>query len=334
MTIKASTHPTLLDVANLNQMDGTIAQVVEILNQQNEMLMDMVMMESNEPLSHRHTIRTGLPSGVWRGYNQGVPPSKSTTVTVVDTIGNYELYAEVDKDLADLNGNSAAWRLQEEQPFMEKTSQVMQKQLVYGDEATEPNGFTGFMPRYATKTATTAQSADNVIDAGGTGGDNASILLVAWDPSTVFGLYPKGSEAGFKIEDKGMITIEDADGSGGRMEAYRTHYKWQLGLTVKDWRYVVRIVNIDKSDLAADASAGAKLTENMFEAINLLPTMKGRMAFYMARDVRTKLFQQLASAVKQSTLTVQMVGGVMEHFFHGIPIRRVDPMAADEARIT
>ena len=43
----------------------------------------------------------------------------------------------------------------------------------------------------------------------------------------------------------------------GRMEAYRTHYTWDSGLTVRDWRYVVRVANIDKSALTVDASSGA-----------------------------------------------------------------------------
>ena len=328
MTIKSDTHPTLIDVANVNQADGTIADVVEVLAQQNEMLMDMVVVESNQPTSHKHAIRTGLPKGVWRGYNQGVPPSKSSTATVEDTIGNYELYAEVDRDLANLNGNSAAWRLQEEQPFMESASQTIQKQLIYGMEGTDINGFTGLAPRYSELTVANAQSADNVINGGGTGSDNNSIWLIAWDKSTVFGLYPKGSQAGLMVEDMGRVTIENADSTGGRMEGFRTHYKWELGLGVRDWRYVVRIANLAK------IGTSDNIPGFMFQAIERLPMEKGNLAFYMSRDMRTTLFQQLAVGVKSSTLTIENVGGVRTRMYQGIPIRRVDALAADEARVT
>ncbi len=43
------------------------------------------------------------------------------------------------------------------------------------------------------------------------------------------------------------MTLEDAN--GGKYEGYRTHYKWDNGLALRDWRYVVRIANIDVSNL-------------------------------------------------------------------------------------
>jgi len=138
----------------------------------------------------------------------------------------------------------------------------------------------------------------------------------------------------FRMTDKGQVTIENIDGSNGRMEAYRTHYRWDLGLTVRDWRYVVRIANIDRSNLTADAATGANLPELMFEATELVPNLNaGRAAFYMSRSLRTKLRQQTANAVTSSTLTIDMVGGVRVMDFDGIPVRRVDALAADEARI-
>ena len=42
-------------------------------------------------------------------------------------------------------------------------------------------------------------------------------------PQTGFGIYPKGSSGGLKMTDKGQVTIENVDDSGGRMEGYRTH---------------------------------------------------------------------------------------------------------------
>ncbi len=340
MAITAATHPTLLDVANLQDPDGTTSDVVEILAQQNEMIMDAVVYPSNEPNSHRHVVRSGLPQGAWRGYNQGVQPSKSKTVSARSTIGNYENYAEVDRDLANLNGNSAEWRLQQETPFMEEMTQTMQKQLIFGDESNsgEENGFTGFYKHYADGRTSVAESADNVINFNGVSNPAAgvnyqSVLLVCWDPMCTFGIYPKGTKAGLQVTDKGEVTIEDADGSGGRMEAYRTHYKWQMGLVVRDWRYNVRIANVKKAkDITTNADR-EKLLDLMFEALNLLPTEKGRCAFYMSRDIRTRLYQGIADKVAQSTLTIDQVSGVRTMAFHGVPIRRVDAMAALEDRV-
>lgn len=67
----------------------------------------MPFVEGNLPTGHKTTIRSGLPSATWRLLNYGVQPSKSTTVQVTDSVGMLETYAEVDKSLADLNGNTA-----------------------------------------------------------------------------------------------------------------------------------------------------------------------------------------------------------------------------------
>lgn len=328
MAALADTHPTLLDLAKRTDPDGTIADVAEILNETNEVLMDMVWMEGNLPTGHRTTVRTGIPRGTWRKLYGGVQPTKSTTAQVTDNCGMLEAYAEVDKALADLNGNTAAWRLSEERPHIEGLNQDVAETLFYGDEMNYPERFTGLAARYDD---TSADNAENLLDAGGTGNDNASIWLCVWGPNSGYGIVPKGSSAGLQMEDKGQVTIEDADGSGGRMEAYRTHYRWDCGLTIRDWRYFVRIHSIDRSNLTADASSGADLINLMYEAMELVPNMNGRAAFYMDRTIRTKVRQQ--ASAKKDNITIDEIGGIMIESFHGIPMRRVDALKTDEALV-
>ncbi len=334
MSTLSVTNPTLLDLQKSLDPDGQVAAVVEILNATNEVLTDMTWIEGNLPTGHRTTIRTGLPAPTWRKLYGGVQPTKSTRVQVTDNTGMLEAYAEVDKALADLNGNTAAFRLSEDRPHIEGMSQEMAQTIFYGNEATAPEEFTGLAPRFANLTAD--ESSDNVIDGAGASTDNGSIWLVVWGPNTCHGIVPKGSKAGIQFKDKGQVTIEDVDGSGGRMEAYRSHYRWDAGLTVRDWRYIVRICNIDKSDLTADASgSSANLPELMFQATERIPSLSaGRPAFYMSRDMRTKVRQQSAAGISSSTLTIDNLGGAQIVSFSGIPIRRVDTLAADEAEIT
>jgi hypothetical protein len=332
MAVLAVTNPTLIDLQKAMDPDGKIAPVVEILHQNNEILLDQTWLEGNLPTGHRTTVRTGLPTPTWRKLYGGVQPNKSERAQVTDNCGMLEAYAEVDKALADLNGNTAAFRMSEDSAHIEGMNQELASTLMYGDEDTEPEAFTGLSPRF---NSLSAANADNIIDGGGTGSDNRSIWLICWSPQTCHGIVPKGSTAGLQFEDKGQVTIEDADGSGGRMEAYRSHYRWDAGLTTKDWRYIVRICNIDKSALTTDASSGANLPELMFQATEIIPNLSmGRCAFYMSRDVRTKVRQQLANGVSSSTLTVENVGGIRTMMFDDVPMRRVDALAADEARIT
>jgi len=331
MATLADTHPTLLDLAKRTDPDGRIASIVEILNQTNEVLMDMTWQEGNLVTGHRTTIRTGLPTPTWRKMYGGVQPTKSRTAQVTDNTGMLEAYAEVDKALADLNGNTAEFRLSEDRPHIEGMSQELAQTLFYGNEGSEPEAFTGLTPRF---NLTTASNGENIILGGGSGTDNASIWLCVWGPSTGFGIVPKGSTAGLQMEDKGQVTIENVDGAGGRMEAYRSHYRHDAGLTIRDWRYFVRIANIDRSELLATAATGAHLPNLMFQAIDRIPSLNsGRAAFYMDRGILTKLRQQSAYLVKDSTLTVDQLGGILTTAFHGIPIRRSDVLSSDEALV-
>lgn len=330
MPTLADTHPTLLDLARRTDPDGRIASIVEILNEDHGVLEDMVWQEGNLVTGHRTTVRTGLPEPTWRKLYGGVQPTKSQTAQITDNTGMLEAYAEVDKALADLNGNTAAWRLSEEQPHMEGMRKEVAETIFFGNEGTQPEAFTGLAPRY---NDLSAPNAENIIDAGGTGTDNASIWLAVWGPNSGFGITPKGSTAGLQMQDLGEVTIENIDGAGGRMQAYRSHYRWDAGLTIRDWRYFVRIANIDRSDLTADASTGANLPDLMFDAINRVPNLQGRPVWYMDRSMITMLGKQLASAVGSSTLKTEEVGGIMTTSWHGIPIRRTDVLAIDEARL-
>ena len=246
MATIGTTALTLADLAKRMDSNDKIARIIELLAQKNEILDDMRWVEGNLPTGHRTTVRTGLPQATWRKLNYGVQPTKSNTAQITDTCGMLETYAEIDKALADLNGNTAEFRLSEDQAFLEGMSQQMAGTLFYGNTDTSPERFLGLAHRYSTRNAATASSA-NVIHGGGSGSDNTSIWLVVWGELTVHGIIPKGSKAGLQHHDLGEQTLQDAD--GGKYQGYRTHYKWDAGLTVRDWRHAVRIANIDVSDL-------------------------------------------------------------------------------------
>lgn len=321
---------TLADWAKRLDPDGQVPMIVELLSQTNEIIQDQLFMEGNLPTGHRVTVRTSLPTVSWRLLNQGVTPSKSGTAQVDEQAGMLEAYSEVDKDLAELNGNSAAFRLSEAQAFLEAMNQEYAQTLVYGNAGTAPEEFTGLAPRYALSTGTTGQ---NVIKAGGSGSDNSSIYLVAWGANTVFGIFPKGSKAGLIHEDLGLVTVQGATGIGtSRMRAYQDHWQWKAGLVVRDWRYVVRICNIDISNLVAESSA-ADIIKVMLRAIHRLPSQTlGRPIFYANRTVLEMLDIQ-AMQKANLYLTVGQEEGQRKVSLRGIPIRLVDQLLETEATV-
>ena len=323
-------NPTLLDLAKATDPDGSIARVVEILNQRNEVLEDMPWMEGNLPTGHRTTIRSGLPTPTWRKLYGGVQPTKSRRVQVTDNCGMLEDYAEVDKALADLNGNTEAFRISEDRAHIEGMSQEMAQTLFYGNEGSEPEAFTGLAPRF---NSLTAENGDNIIDAfSGSGGDLTSIWLIVWGENSVHGIVPKGSKTGLQMTDKGQVTIENADGNGGRMEAYRTHYRWDCGLTVRDWRQIVRIANIDVSELGTIANT-KNIINWMVQAAERVDNLNaGRPVFYMNRTIREKLRLGILEKISNN-LTWETVAGKRVMTFDDIPVKRVDQILKTESRV-
>lgn len=324
---------TLVDVTKRLDPDGKVAEIAEMLTQENEVLMDMTWKEGNLPTGERTTVRTGLPSATWRLFNQGVQPTKSTTAQIDEACGMLEAWSEIDSKLAELNGNASAYRLSEGGAFLEALNEEFCGTLFYGNSSVAQEEFTGLSARYSSLSAANGQ---NIVDAGGTQSDNASIWLVAWSPRTISGIYPKGSKAGLQHTDHGKQVVETVAGvAGARMTAYRDQWTWDCGIALKDWRYVVRIANIDVSNLTAQSSQ-ADLELQMIKATHRIKSMNvGKIAFYGNRTVRQYLDVQRRVDVKAGGgMNYENVDGKPVYDFRGIPFRICDQLLENETRVT
>lgn len=327
---------TLLDIAQSMDPQGKVADVAELLTQTNEILLDMPWFEGNLPTGHQGTIRTGLPTAVWRQFYQGVPPSKSQRAKITDACAMLETRSEVDCDEANLNGNASAFRLSEATAFVEGLNQTMADSLIYGNATVNPERFNGLAPRYSAISGAT--NGQNIIDAGGAGSDNTSIWLVVWGKQTAFGIYPKGSQAGLSHKDLGEY--DAFDGNNNRFRAFGDLWQWKCGLHVKDWRYIVRIANIDVSNLVTESSA-ADLVKLMVRAFARIPLPgMGNAVFYANRTVKEMLSIQALNKSQNAlsiTESLRQFGGVnvamQELRFMGVPVRTVDRIVTTEARV-
>lgn len=321
---------TMADWAKrLEPNGGKVANIIELLGQTNEVLSDMLFMEGNLPSGHRTTVRTSLPTVSWRLINQGVTPSKSTTAQVDEACGILEAWSEVDVELAKLNGNTAEFRLSEAMAFIEAMNQEMAQTLFYGNAGVAPEEFTGFAARYNSSSAANGQ---NVILGGAAGGqtDCMSIYLVLWGANTVHGIFPKGSTAGVEHKDHGEVTVETTAGiAGSRMRAFQDQWIWKCGIALRDWRYVVRIANIDVSSNNAD------LIDLMIKALHRIPAMgMGKAAFYMNRTAKQRLdLLKRDDVVSGGGLTFENYDGKMVQSFRGVPVRAVDALLESETAI-
>jgi hypothetical protein len=331
-TLLSALNPTLMDVARRLDPNGKVAMIVELLSQNNGILADMVIKEANNGTNHVSTVRTGIPSATWRklyGYTQ---PAKSTTKQVQDTIGMLEARSQIDKKLAALNGNEAAWRLSEERPFLEGLNQQVAHTLFYGDTSIYPERFMGLSPRFNAASTTKTLSGYNVVKAGGaSAGEHTSMWFVVWGENTMHGIYPKGSQAGVSVEDLGSQELTDSN--GGRMTVLETKFQWDLGLTVRDWRSIVRICNINATMLKSNTTP-ADLFQQMTKAYHLQKGRNlGRAVIYCNSTVLTALDVQ-AQAKTNLMLTYKDIAGEPILTYRGIPIRECEQLLDTEGTIS
>ena len=342
-------HPTLVNWAKTLDPNGKVFQVAELLNQSNELLNYMTWIEGNLPTGHKAAVRAG------------VAPSKSDRAIVEDVCAMQEARNEIDKDLAELNGNTAAFRMSEAVSFIESMNQTCANQLIYGDTSINKDGILGLAPRYnqiaaipGVNNGVAPNSAQNIIDAGGTGANNTSIYLAVFSEQTVTGIFPKGSKAGLVQEDLGVI--DAFDGNNNRYRAYAELWQWKYGLHIKDWRYVVRIANINVADLVAQANtqaitASTWVNKLMIKALARIPSMgMGTPVFIASRTVKEMLSVAALDKSQNALGFMEAVnqfgtvapgsvagsgkdirGGVL--MFQGVPVITMDAIIAQEARV-
>ncbi|MGR4041510.1 major capsid protein [Pseudomonas sp. 910_21] len=330
MGILTSTMPTLIDKFSREDSSKKIMKIVELMAKRNDILMDAEYQECNDGSKHKTTMRSGIPEPTWRMFNQGIQPSKSQTVPVLDTTGMMEDYGLVDKALADLSGNADAFRTSENMAKLQGFNNKAARYMIYGNTQAEPQAFLGLAPRYNDKSA---ESGANIVDAGGTGSTNTSIWFVTWGEMTTHLLYPKGSVAGFQHKFLGQQTARAEN--GGDFEAYRDHFKWDIGMSVRDWRANARIANIDVTALTRDGATGANIIDLMIDALYRIDNPEqgeGRTIIYANRTIQSWLHKQAMNS-KNVNLTIGEYGGKKIPEFLGIPIKRNDAILNTEARV-
>ncbi len=342
--------PSMLDVASRLDPSGKIPVIAEMLSQCNDMTDDLPYVEANERNGHEFVYRTSIPAGSWFGYNQGVPYGKSTTAKARVGLGMLRDYSQVDRTLAEHSGDAEKFRESEDVAFLEGMSQTIAQTFIYGNTTVTPAEFMGFAPFYNTVNINNAQNATNVLSGGGTGSANTSLWLIGWGPETIFGLFPRGSKAGLAMEDKGTIT-PGFDSLGNRFEAYTSMFEQQVGLCPKDWRYAVRLANMDVTSAGLAGTNAPDIFALMDQMLMLLPklssktsgitktdapddsTVGTRPVFYCNRTLRHWMNVQ-SMRNRNVLLSINDYDGRVVESYRGIPIKIVDQIINAEGAVT
>lgn len=336
MATLAQRFLTLADVYK-----ASVGPIIEVLNDTSQGLMDdFVAMECNQGTSHIHGIRTGLPSVSWGALYEGIVQSKSARQQVTDTTGFVEALSEVDQRVLELAGDKRLEvRMQESMAFLESMSQEIIKSMFYYDSTTNARFPKGLGSRF--NALATSGAGNQIVDGGGTGSDNTSIWFVTHGPNDFCMLYPKGTQGGITQEDMGRQMKNDASGDPYfvEMELFRAY----LGWAVKDWRNIVRIANVDVSNMQAGSVKLYDLMRQGFYKLHARRVSKvanqqsiGRTVIYCNTGVMEaldRLSSNAAAADNFIRLKPMEIEGREVMSYRGIPIRETDQILNTEARV-
>lgn len=342
--------PNIVDWARTRDPDGSPAtHIAQLLSQCNQMMKDMIWQEANMPLGHKITVGVSLPQGTFRAANLGVAFSKALNAQMQFGIAELVSYSGVDRSIAELWGSLAKFRYQQDMAHIEGMSQQVSGAFLYSNEGTNPGQMTGFMPLYNTVNTANAYNAINVIDGGGTGSANSSILYINWGDTTTYGLFPKGTPSGIVYEDKGDIRAL-YDANGNQFEGYTSFFRIKFGLCVNDWRYNVRVANLDTTTAGLAGSAPPDLFVLLSKAMGKPPSSARRIfnaeetddptdpkpgtmpCLYVNRTIQEYLDIQ-AIRDKNVLISLRDYAGQPVVGFRDIPIRVVDQLLTNEARV-
>ena len=352
MALFANATPNLFDWAQMAQPDGTITYIVNLMAQCNNVVEDAIGKPGNLPMGHEVSLTVAIPQPSWKANNQGIAATKPQFGKSKFSIGILRDYGMVDKDEADLNGETAQFRLQQAKTHIQGMAQKVANSIIYANEATLPQSTTGMTLYYNSLETATAMTAKNVINAGGTSSSCSSLWLFGWsDEGGTSLLFPKGSAAGLQHEDKGDV-VPLYDVNGLRYEGYTDVFTWKLGVAIENWQFNVRIANIDTTSNAGGllSTTPPDLFALMSAAANLPPHMTPRgsgivktddpngnighkFAWYSDRTVKTAMEIQ-AIRNKNVLMTPTEYDGAPVLNWRGIPIRLNDQQTDAEVAVT
>lgn len=237
-TLNSSDRLTAIEAVKRDGVNEDQRRIIEELTVTNELLLDAPIVEANDRTVNKNVVRTALPHGQHRIYNQGVGSAASQTKTIHDTVSQLAIYSKVDASLVKNASNPQEFLMDECAAFLHGMGEDMAEDIVYGDHSKNPAYIDGF--------ATRRNKIDNktVFDFGGTGNNLTSIYLVKWGKQFVKYIYPREAMGlGVQRIDKGIQTVKSETGDG-EYEAYVNYFQADYGISVGNEKSLIRLANV------------------------------------------------------------------------------------------
>ncbi len=325
----ASEFLTLMDLRSRLMPDGTpVSSYAELLAQENDILDDIPWTAGNQLTGDIHFKRTALPSAQIRRINQGFDSSKGAVEAVRETCVEIVSRMTVDMKELDLAPSPEKYLLSESKGHVSVMNDTLITDFFYG---ADPEGIKGIATRL------NRLSHKQVVNAGGTGNNLASIYIIKWDTDEVTGIYPKETKAGLDVYMKENELVPDKDGK--TFLAHITMWSWFVGLKVRDERYIARLCNIDRDALLGSGDTAKEARQDLFRKLILAQDKiyhvnDGRVVMY----ADPQIFSILKIAAFEKSNMALGYSDIKEDrrilSFAGIPIKRNDAQSVAEKKVS
>lgn len=315
---------TLIDVLNLYAPNQSQLSVAEILMKECPLLNDMVMQEANDVTQHVDAYRKSLPKSTREKFNQGIGGELGEEEEVTFGIQKRGNMPSIDKRLIDIAANPAEFIRIKIAGAVQGMTQEVETDLFYGSQAANTCDYDGI------GVYTSEIDGERVIDAGGSAEstDLTSAYIVAWDLAAgAYGIYPKGSQAGIKYEDKG--THLEALPDGTRMESNVYYVSVALGLGTRDVRAFARLANIDVKNISATTFDEGKMIELLD---NMPSSLRAKAKIYVPTKLKTAIQLRINDKANVN-FTVDNAFGTPVLRFIDVPVVRAEMISVHEDHV-
>lgn len=319
-TIPLNSYQTLVEIAKRTDPKGNTAELINLLAEKNPMLEEAYYVEANDINSHELTQIITEPSPDFGRINKDIPFSSARTRQVVEPIGYIPDAFQIDDRLLEKAGNASKYMADEAMVHVQALGKSAHAALLYGNRATNPDAINGFMTRYNALSMT-----DNVINAGGSGADVASALVVKWGRDGAYLAYPK--EFGKFLKETGPDRVWVSDGAGGGRWVEIMTWGVSLGLCIAKPKNVQRICNIETS-----GSSNIFDPDDLVEALDRLDNTDGAV-IYVPRKIYTQMNINLMNKTNTAYTRDEEWGRPVLHFM-GVPVKVCDQMLTTETALS
>lgn len=331
-----NTQYTLANAMTSTTPDGALLEVINTVEKENEIIGRLPWFAANKPFENLSARTTKVFEPSARVANEGAVEGVNDKEQVIDTLIHYETLIKPDELILRAINDAAQWYADEINFTAQGFSNAFADQIISGDSLDDPGKtIDGLAKRYNNLPASATDKTDRnytVVSGGGSGSDNTSIYLVGVGKKGVHGIYLKNGTSGLTINRKGRELVTASN--GGQYYAETTQMTWDVGLVATNYRAAGRICNIDVSDLSADASTGANLSNVMIDLQTKVKVM-GLTPYWLVNDtIHIYFHQQASNKANAQIMWNKDDRGDMKLFFGGIQLIKMDSIGVAEATIS